>query len=244
MHLPAFMGNCYSGRAGAPKSPKARPAARLATGDMVFLQEEGAKELYLLRTHDGWTAFSHCGFVMRRGSGAAGVLFCHADLVSGPDGVRRVAAEPLAELLASGHFTQAVARQLRVTLTPDQRDLLSEFVSLNLGKRSVTTTASVCMTAGSPLIPRGTERLLCSEFVALMLHLLGLAEPDMPASFTYIATAASGQLLHPPVRLDQGLGGSPRSPHRRMDSVRRQSTGAMPPSLVEAHRGVEVAAAT
>lgn len=51
-----------------------------------------------------------------------------------------------------------MARQLRVTLTPDQRDLLSEFVSLNLGKRSVTTTASVCMTAGSPLIPRGTER--------------------------------------------------------------------------------------
>lgn len=144
MHLPAFMGICYSGRAGTPRSPKARPAARLATGDMVFLQgetrvgecacpavvrggeptcdsrardhvsfpaegqswvlvrsagkltpssgpethhavacrgsplmsvtcptvssfaEEGAKELYLLRTHDGWTAFSHCGFVVRR----------------------------------------------------------------------------------------------------------------------------------------------------------------------------------
>lgn len=32
------------------------------------------------------------------------MLFCHADLVSGPDGVRRVAAEPLAELLASGGY--------------------------------------------------------------------------------------------------------------------------------------------
>lgn len=30
--------------------------------------EEGAKELYLLRTHDGWTAFSHCGFVVSWGA--------------------------------------------------------------------------------------------------------------------------------------------------------------------------------
>lgn len=26
--------------------------------------EEGAKELYALRTHEGWTTFSHCGFVV------------------------------------------------------------------------------------------------------------------------------------------------------------------------------------
>ena len=88
-------------------------------------------------------------------------------------------------------------RQLRVRLSPDQRDLLHEYVQLNLGKRSVTTTASVQMTGGL-VVPRGDERLRCSEFVALMLHLLGLAEPDMPASFTYLATAGAGQLLHPP----------------------------------------------
>ena len=96
-----------------------------------------------------------------------------------------------------GRFTQAVVRQLRVRLSPDQRDLLHEYVQLNLGKRSVTTTASVQMTGGL-VVPRGDERLRCSEFVALMLHLLGLAEPDMPASFTYLATAGAGQLLHPP----------------------------------------------
>lgn len=92
-----------------------------------------------------------------------------------------------------------MVRQLRVKLTPDQRDLLNEYTQLNIGKRSVTTMAAVQMT-GSSVIPRGDERLLCSEFVALMLHLLGLAEPDMPASFTYIATASNGQLLFPPPR--------------------------------------------
>ncbi|KAK2076554.1 hypothetical protein QBZ16_005314 [Prototheca wickerhamii] len=175
-----FMGQCYSSR-NEPKLLKSRPASRLTTGDLLFLKEEGAKELYALRTHEGWTTFSHCGFVLRRGSSTSSILFCHADYISGPE----------------GRFTQAVVRQLRVRLSPDQRDLLHEYVQLNLGKRSVTTTASVQMTGGL-VVPRGDERLRCSEFVALMLHLLGLAEPDMPASFTYLATAGAGQLLHPP----------------------------------------------
>lgn len=133
-----------------------------------------------------------------------------------------------------------MVRQLRVKLTPDQRDLLNEYVQLNLGKRSVTTTASVQMTGGL-VSPRGDERLRCSEFVALMLHLLGLAEPDMPASFTYLATAGSGQLLHPPrdveMLLEQSL--SPEasaqlSPtrHRQMHRVisldRQESQGGTP----------------
>lgn len=39
---------------------------------------------------------------LRRGSNTSGILFCHADYVSEPDGQRRVAAENLADLLESG----------------------------------------------------------------------------------------------------------------------------------------------
>lgn len=52
-------------------------------------------------------------------------------------------------------------RQLRVRLDAEQRDLMSEYVKLNIGKRSVTTAASVVMTAGNPKTPRGCETCAC-----------------------------------------------------------------------------------
>lgn len=115
---------------------------------------------------------------------------------SSPARVRtKVKGENLASELSSGRYRLAVVRCLHRRLTDDQVALVKEFVALNEGKTfDDDPQPSSILMASSSSGSTAFERLCCSEFVAMMLHLVGAVAPtDIP--FEYAATHAKGKLI-------------------------------------------------
>lgn len=118
--------------------------------------------------------------------------------MAGP-GLARIAYTSLPEEFESGHYRLAIIRRLRKRLTPQQVTLIREFVTLNAGKviEEDPSPSSVLMASTAPASTTAFERLSCSDFVAMMLHLVGLVEPTKnPHEF--VATHRKGRLAGPP----------------------------------------------
>jgi len=155
---------------------------------------------------------------VREGEGPTDLALYHADsrLPSGLDPHCQVVRTSLAEELASGRYTTAVVRRLYKPLSPTKGALVKEFAALNAGKVApIEPACSVLMANASGHATTAYERLACSEFVAMMLHLVGLVEPtDIPGEF--MAIAPKGRVCGPPlgIKLDKPtvLSSDPVSP--------------------------------
>ncbi|GAB4819562.1 hypothetical protein N2152v2_006608 [Parachlorella kessleri] len=192
------MGACYSCSVSPGGTSSSLQALNsLDTGDVVFLHEKAAAPVYISRA-SSWTSFTHVGFLVRDGLGADGLAVCHADRRTA-GGSSQVVRENLVELLSSGRYQVILVRRLCKRLGPDQRELAQEFVRLNLGKQAPTAAsppATVLMQAHH--YTGGCERLHCSEFVATMLHLVGLVEPSPDNPREYTATHPRGYVVQVP----------------------------------------------
>ena len=138
---------------------------------------------------------------MREGPDVGGLALVHADESAGP-GMARIAYTSLSEELDSGQYRLAIMRRLRKRLSPQKVTLVREFVNLNVGNiiEEDNSPSSVLMASTAPTSTTAFERLSCSAFVAMMLHLVGLADPtNNPHEF--VAPDRKGRLAGPPCSL-------------------------------------------
>lgn len=195
------MGQCLS---VAPHCPKGATLtaieSELDTGDIVLLLDGSKSSKYLFKAGSagGWARAATVGFLVREGPGVDGLALVHADENAGP-GMARIVYASLAEEFECGQNRLAIIRRLRKRLTPQQVTLVREFVTLNAGKviEEDPSPSSVLMASTAPATTTAFERLSCSDFVAMMLHLVGLVEPtNNPKEF--VATHRKGRLAGPP----------------------------------------------
>ena len=151
---------------------------------------------------------------MREGNGIDGLFLYHADARAG-NGTARVVRVPFQAELRSGRYRTAVVRRLHRPLASPQAALVAEFAEINEGRVSVDDQEGPCgilMANTSGSISSAYERLSCSEFVAMMLHVAGLVErTDVPRQ--YAAMGMRGMVLGAPyglnLRSEDGSSSSP-----------------------------------
>jgi hypothetical protein len=139
---------------------------------------------------------------VRNGPGDDGLMVYHTDepcnygdATNSSSARTKVKGEHLAAELSSGRYRLAVVRCLHRRLSDDQIALVKEYVALNEGKTFEDDSHPSSILMASPSSgSTAFERLCCSEFVAMMLHLIGAVAPtDIP--FEYAATHPKGKLI-------------------------------------------------
>jgi hypothetical protein len=129
------------------------------------------------------------------------VLLYHSDdCMPSVPGTTQVIGRSLTEELNS-NYRLAIVRRLRTPLSPQKVALVHDFVALNNGSiiPEQCRPSSILM-ASSSSPTQSFERLDCSEFVTMMLHLVGLVEPTQNP-FEYVSTDSKGRLLAPPISI-------------------------------------------
>jgi len=133
-------------------------------------------------------------------SSPGGLILYHADKKTSDGTCRQVVGIPLEDALLSGHYSKAIVRRLHRPLSPSKVTLVQEFAHLNVGRVSpAESPASVLManTSSTTSVATAYERMGCSEFVAMMLHLIGVVEPtDIQREF--LAITPKGRVFGPP----------------------------------------------
>ncbi len=130
-------------------------------------------------------------------------MLYHADdpLPSAPGMTRITGVSLTEELQNNSTYRLAIVRRLRTPLSPQKVALIEDFVALNNGAviPEQQRPSSVLM-ASSTSTTQAFEYLDCSDFVMMMLHLVGLVEPTQNP-FEYVASDSRGRLLAPPVAI-------------------------------------------
>ena len=113
----------------------------------------------------------------------------------------KITGRPLGEELYSSNYRLAIVRRLRKPLSPEKTALVRDFVALNDGAiiPEQQRPSSVLMASASSTT-QAFEHLDCSDFVMMMLHLVGLVEPTQNP-FEYVAADSRGRLLSSPVAI-------------------------------------------
>lgn len=140
----------------------------------------------------------------------------HADSPSEVPGTVAITSASFQSELASGQHRAVVIRCLHKRLDAQQIELVNEFAALNVGKIVPVDQhpASILMANLNRATTTAYERLSCSEFVAMMLHLVGLVAPTGIRS-EYAATHRKGRVVGPTLAI--------RLLHRTSSSVGRTS---------------------
>jgi hypothetical protein len=131
------------------------------------------------------------------------LLLYHADdpVPSAPEMTRITGRSLTDELHIDSSYRLAIFRRLKTPLSPQKTALIQDFVALNNGAVFLEQNhpSSVLM-ASSSSTTQAFEHLECSDFVMMMLHLVGLVEPTQNP-FEYVASDSKGRLLATPVSI-------------------------------------------
>lgn len=139
---------------------------------------------------------------IREDPGLEGLYLVYADESAGP-GMAKVTCSPFIHVLKSGDYKLAIIRRLRKPLSPEKIALVREFVALNTGTiiQDDPDPITVLMASTSATVSAiGAEQFACTDFVAVMLRLVGLVEPTSNPH-QYVATHKKGRLAGPPFPL-------------------------------------------
>lgn len=131
------------------------------------------------------------------------LLFYHADdpVPSAPEMTRITGRSLTEELHTNSTYRLAIVRRLKTPLSPQKAALIQDFVALNNGAiiPEQQRPSCVLMASSSPTT-QAFEHLDCSDFVMMMLHLVGLVEPTQNP-FEYVASDSRGRLLAAPITI-------------------------------------------
>ena len=154
---------------------------------------------------------------VRNAPGLEGLTLFHSDDTTGGPEHNRIVSIPLAEELsfrgvgggagvgaAGGGATRlAFVRRLRTRLTPTQESLVKEFALLNVNNVIEGDASPRILLMASPhATPASSafERFSVSEFVVMMLFVVGLVEQASSPQQSFIAAAdKKGRLFGPPI---------------------------------------------
>jgi hypothetical protein len=137
-------------------------------------------------------------------NGDGNLLLYHSDTpVPSAPGMTRITGRSLTEELGTNSsYRLAIVRRLKTPLSAQKTALIEEFVALNNGAiiPEQQRPSSVLMASSSSSPTQAFEHLECSDFVMMMLHLVGLVEPTSNP-FEYVASDSRGRLLTAPITI-------------------------------------------
>jgi len=142
------------------------------------------------------------------------------------------------ELFTNPSYRLAIFRRLKAPLSPQKIALIHNFIDLNNGAVILEQRhpSSVLMASST----KAFEHLECSDFVMMMLHLVGLVEPTQNP-FEYVTSNPRGRLLAAPVAIKLKSNSAATRTPRTINSTTTinstatvNSTTTRPPSTITA----------